>query len=187
MSDVAATFVAAGVAAAMELSLMQPLDVVKTRHQIGSGAPHTHSTRAVPGGWRVFHARLRLPFPLSDLPSLWSGFGPGLAIVVPRRGLKFAVNGAFVSWLGNSPGGSLVAGAAAGACEAVVITRALTAMRMRITAGVGGAWACLCGPIYQKRTVVEKGSQQQCKAVQTAMPIVPKGCPCVRWRGNSCR
>ena len=50
------------------------------------------------------------------------GFGPGLMIVVPRRGLKFATNEALLSCLGSVPGSALLAGAGAGACEALCIT-----------------------------------------------------------------
>lgn len=112
------TFVAAGVAAAGELSIMQPLDVVKTRLQMPSSCSSSQQQATMTTTWTV----LRQIYFSDGLVGLWRGFGPGLGIVVPRRGLKFALNGLFVSWLGGNAAGALVAGGAAGACEAVVIT-----------------------------------------------------------------
>ena len=78
------SFAAAGIAAALELSIMQPLDVVKTRLQLQSSqlttADHYSST---------LHA-LRKIHMAEGMAGLWRGFGTGLAIVVPRRGFKVA-------------------------------------------------------------------------------------------------
>ena len=109
MPSAFATVAAAGVAAAVELSIMQPLDVIKTQLQTG------HATCGALAALRRAHAS-------DGLHGLWRGFGPGLAIVVPRRGLKFVANERYSSWFGKGPIGSLAAGAAAGASEAVVIT-----------------------------------------------------------------
>lgn len=88
---------------------MQPLDVVKTRMQLeAAGSSTTQELRRL-------HAN-------AGVAGLWRGFGPGLAIVVPRRGLKFTANSLFSRWLGDGAFGSLLAGGAAGACEALVIT-----------------------------------------------------------------
>ena len=106
---VASNFVAAGVAAAAELSVMQPLDVVKTRLQVQQAA----------GGML---SQLRHAYRADGLAGLWCGFSPGLAIVVPRRGLKFAAESQFSAWLGTGPWSPIASGAAAGACEALVIT-----------------------------------------------------------------
>ena len=103
------TFAAAGVAAAAELALLQPLDTLKTQQQTTQGQNGLLTT--------MRHSRKA-----AGLAGLWRGFGPGLAIVVPRRGLKFMLNGIFVSWCGDGLMGSLFAGGAAGACEALAIT-----------------------------------------------------------------
>ena len=112
---ISASFLSAAVAATAELSLLHPLDLAKTRLQ-GASAPC--------GGLR---GALGAALGEGGLPALWRGFGPGLAIVVPRRGFKFAANERFGAML--AAGGMLnpltkcfVSGAMAGACEAVLIT-----------------------------------------------------------------
>ena len=120
-TPLADSFAAAGVAAAVELSLMQPLDVVKTRLQLQSSRLATADCYT--GTW---HA-LRGICAAEGLQGLWRGFGTGLAIVIPRRGLKFAFNDFFRGLLGGSGERlpfirSLLAGGLAGACEAVLIT-----------------------------------------------------------------
>ena len=57
-------------------------------------------------------------------------------IVVPRRGLKFAINEALLGCLGNVPGGPLLAGAGAGACEALAITP-LEVVKVQMHSNVG--------------------------------------------------
>ena len=117
-------FAAAGVAAAVELSIMQPLDVVKTRLQLQSSQLATADRYS--GTW---HA-LRSIHAAEGAAGLWRGFGTGLAIVIPRRGLKFAFNDFFRSVLQPPRGAAerpsfhrnLAAGGLAGACEAVLIT-----------------------------------------------------------------
>ena len=117
-------FAAAGVAAAVELSVMQPLDVVKTRLQLQSSQFATADRYS--GTW---HA-LRSIHAAEGAAGLWRGFGTGLAIVIPRRGLKFAFNDFFKSVLQPRRGATerpsfhcnLAAGGLAGACEAVLIT-----------------------------------------------------------------
>ena len=89
---------------------MQPLDVVKTRLQT------VHAPGGMMGAIRSIYSTS------AGVLGLWRGFGPGLAIVVPRRGFKFFANGMFASYLGDSAVASLVAGGAAGACEALLIT-----------------------------------------------------------------
>ena len=102
-------FFAAGIAAAVELSVMQPLDVVKTQLQLRG----RHATMS--GAFRSLHAT-------GGLIGFWRGFGPGLGIVVPRRGFKFAANELFGRWLPGGPASKLCAGALAGASEALIIT-----------------------------------------------------------------
>ena len=115
MSSAGSSFVAAGVAAAIELSILSPLDLVKTRLQL---------PQSPAGGqrWTGLLQALRGTVANEGLLGLWRGFGPGLCIVVPRRGIKFAANSSFRSVLGDGAAASLVAGGAAGACEAVLIT-----------------------------------------------------------------
>ena len=122
------TFVAAGVAAAIELSIMQPLDVVKTRLQASTQARLSTQTATT-------LTALRETRQLGGIAGLWRGFGPGLMIVVPRRGLKFAINEALLSCL-SIPGGALLAGAGAGACEALVITP-LEVVKVQMHTNVG--------------------------------------------------
>ena len=76
------SFAAAGIAAAVELSIMQPLDVVKTRLQLQSSQLATADRYS-----GTVHA-LRRIHAAEGTAGLWRGFGTGLAIVVPRRGLK---------------------------------------------------------------------------------------------------
>lgn len=114
MSSASSSFAAAGVAAAIELSIMSPLDVVKTRLQL----PQSPTGQR----WTGLLQALRGTVANEGLMGLWRGFGPGLCIVVPRRGIKFAANSSFRSVLGDGAAASLVAGGAAGACEAVLIT-----------------------------------------------------------------
>ena len=117
-------FAAAGVAAAVELSIMQPLDVVKTRLQLQGSQLATADRYS--GTW---HA-LRSIHAAEGAAGLWRGFGTGLAIVIPRRGLKFAFNDFFRSVLQPRRGATerpsfhcnLAAGCLAGACEAVLVT-----------------------------------------------------------------
>jgi hypothetical protein len=117
-------FAAAGVAAAVELSIMQPLDVVKTRLQLQGSQLATADRYS--GTW---HA-LRSIHAAEGAAGLWRGFGTGLAIVIPRRGLKFAFNDFFRSVLQPRRGATerpsfhcnLAAGGLAGACEAVLVT-----------------------------------------------------------------
>ena len=115
------TFAAAGVAAACELSLMQPLDVVKTRlHLRGPADVRSDSFRGTFGALRSISGR-------EGVSGLWRGFGAGLVVVVPRRGFKFAANGFFQERLGGTAapsrrGADLVAGGLAGALEACLIT-----------------------------------------------------------------
>lgn len=115
-------FLAAGTAATVELSLMQPLDVIKTRLQLqGQGVAHADRFSGTFGALRSIHQA-------EGAVGLWRGFVPGLAVVIPRRGLKFAGNSVFRRMLGDGSGGPLpfgrtmLAGGLAGACEAVVIT-----------------------------------------------------------------
>ena len=107
-------FVSAGVAAAVELSLMQPLDLVKTRMQLAGAGTNAERFSGTVGAARSI-ARAE------GLAGLYRGFGTGLAIVVPRRGFKFAANEFFRSQLGSQRGGgplsfrrSLLAGGLAG-------------------------------------------------------------------------
>jgi len=121
MPPLTATFAAAGTAAAVELTLVQPLDVVKTRlHLESAAAPRSDAF----GGSTV--RALRGIYAVEGVRGLWRGFGTGLAIVIPRRGLKFAANSAFGSALERAAvpprRRKLLAGALAGACEACVIT-----------------------------------------------------------------
>ena len=121
MPEIKHSFVAAGTAAAVELSLVQPLDVVKTRLHLADSKVAT-SDRF---GGSTFRA-LRAIFHAEGMRGLWRGFGTGLAIVVPRRGLKFAANetiGALLERAGLAPRRrALLAGGLAGALEACVIT-----------------------------------------------------------------
>ena len=116
------TFAAAGIAAAVELTLVQPLDVVKTRlHLESSGVRSTDRF-----GGSTF-AALRTIYASEGIRGLWRGFGSGLAVVVPRRGLKFAANALFDDLLRDRlppRRRAFLAGGLAGACEAVVITPA---------------------------------------------------------------
>ena len=115
-----AEFVAAGVAAAVELTAMQPLDVIKTRlHLQGSGLSTCDRFTGTGDALRAIHR-------VEGLRGLWRGFGTGLVIVVPRRGLKFAANSTFTSsslLAGLTPRQrGMLAGGLAGACEAMLIT-----------------------------------------------------------------
>ncbi|KOO30486.1 mitochondrial 2-oxodicarboxylate carrier [Chrysochromulina tobinii] len=60
------------------------------------------------------------------LRGLWRGFGSGLAVVVPRRGLKFAFNSMFTDLFEHMPSRrrALLSGGLAGALEAVLVTPA---------------------------------------------------------------
>lgn len=117
-----APFVCAGVAAVVELSIMQPLDVVKTRmHLQGLGVrtgDNFSGTYAAVQGIRSSEG----------LIGLWRGFVPGLCVVIPRRGFKFVFYDTFIGMLWSSDRGkapfahSMVAGGLAGATEACAIT-----------------------------------------------------------------
>ena len=116
----AAEFTAAGVAAAVELTIMQPLDVIKTRLHLQS-ARQMHGDRftSTTGALRSIHRA-------EGMRGLWRGFGTGMTIVVPRRGLKFAANSGFASsqLLSHLAPRErcLLAGGLAGVCEAILIT-----------------------------------------------------------------
>eukprot|EP00913_Durusdinium_trenchii_P033218 g31096.t3 len=135
-----ASFVAAGVAATAELLVMQPLDVVKTRmHLQGDGIKTGDNFQGTLAAMRGIQRA-------EGLPGLWRGFVPGLCVVIPRRGFKFAFHSdagcalavvaevgevfydAFISilWKGEKQKApfqhSLVAGGLAGASEACIIT-----------------------------------------------------------------
>lgn len=117
-----APFVSAGVAATLELVIMQPLDVVKTRmHLQGIGVQTGDNFGGTLGAIQGIRAQ-------EGLRGLWRGFVPGLCVVIPRRGFKFMFYDAFISllWRGERSkapfGQSLVAGGLAGASEAVIIT-----------------------------------------------------------------
>jgi solute carrier family 25 2-oxodicarboxylate transporter 21 len=124
MADLRTSFIAGGVAAAVELSVMQPLDLVKTRLQL-QGRSRLFNADRFTG---TFNALL-LIYRAEGAAGLWRGFGSGLAIVIPRRGLKFAANDGFRSLLASRGSTqelpfrlSMLAGGLTGACEAVVIT-----------------------------------------------------------------
>lgn len=117
-----ASFVAASTAATLELALMQPLDVVKTRmHLQGSGVRtgdnFTSTFSAVRGVHKAEGAR-----------GLWRGFVPGLCVVIPRRSFKFFFYDTFIYWLWKGEKSkapfaqSMMAGGLAGASEACIVT-----------------------------------------------------------------
>lgn len=120
-SNLADTFLAAGVAAAVELTLVQPLDVIKTRLHLESAA----APRSDRFGGSTLSA-LRHIHAAEGLRGLWRGFGSGLAVVVPRRGLKFAFNSMFTDLFEHMPSRrrALLSGGLAGALEAVLVTPA---------------------------------------------------------------
>ena len=120
-SNLADTFLAAGVAAAVELTLMQPLDVVKTRLHLESAA----APRSDRFGGSTLSA-LRHIHAAEGLRGLWRGFGSGLAVVVPRRGLKFTFNSMFTDLFEKMPSRrrALLSGGLAGGLEAMLVTPA---------------------------------------------------------------
>eukprot|EP00930_Biecheleria_cincta_P079465 TRINITY_DN67314_c0_g1_i1.p1 TRINITY_DN67314_c0_g1~~TRINITY_DN67314_c0_g1_i1.p1 ORF type:complete len:304 (-),score=36.78 TRINITY_DN67314_c0_g1_i1:27-938(-) len=117
-----APFLSAATAAVVELVIMQPLDVVKTRmHLQGFGVrtgDNFNGTLAAIRGIRS----------AEGLRGLWRGFVPGLCVVIPRRGFKFVFYDAFISlvWSGDKKKApflqSMLAGGLAGGAEACVIT-----------------------------------------------------------------
>jgi len=117
-----APFLSAAAAATIELSIMQPLDVVKTRmHLQGAGVRTGDNFQGTIGAIRGIHSA-------EGLAGLWRGFAPGLCVVIPRRGFKFLFYDAFVSLLWRGEKGkapflpSMIAGGMAGASEACIIT-----------------------------------------------------------------
>lgn len=117
-----APFVSAGVAAVVELAIMQPLDVIKTRmHLQGTGVQTGDNFGSTLNALRGIRAQ-------EGALGLWRGFVPGLCVVIPRRGFKFMFYDKFIAllWRGDKAkapfGQSLVAGGLSGASEAVIIT-----------------------------------------------------------------
>eukprot|EP00928_Gymnodinium_smaydae_P022753 TRINITY_DN19003_c0_g1_i1.p1 TRINITY_DN19003_c0_g1~~TRINITY_DN19003_c0_g1_i1.p1 ORF type:complete len:303 (-),score=36.29 TRINITY_DN19003_c0_g1_i1:43-951(-) len=117
-----APFVAAGVAATVELCIMQPLDVVKTRmHLQGAGVKSGDNFQSTSRALMGIRAA-------EGLPGLWRGFIPGLCVVIPRRGFKFVFYENLISLIYSGDkkkapfAQSMIAGGLAGAMEAVIIT-----------------------------------------------------------------
>lgn len=116
-----APFFSASSAAVVELSIMQPLDVVKTRmHLQGAGVATGDNFAGTAGALRgIYRAEGAL--------GLYRGFVPGLCVVIPRRGFKFLFYESFISLLWSGEGAapfsrSMAAGGLAGAAEACIIT-----------------------------------------------------------------
>mmetsp|Transcript_106142 Transcript_106142/g.299038 ORF Transcript_106142/g.299038 Transcript_106142/m.299038 type:complete len:306 (+) Transcript_106142:109-1026(+) len=117
-----APFACGAVAAIAELSLMQPLDVVKTRMHLQGLGVQTGDNFG--GTWAAVQGIRQAEGTLG----LWRGFVPGLCVVIPRRGFKFLFYDAFVGLLWKGEKGkapfahSMLAGGMAGGAEACVIT-----------------------------------------------------------------
>jgi len=110
------------VAATVELCVMQPLDVVKTRmHLQGLGVRSGDNFGGTLAAIRGIHAS-------EGLLGLWRGFVPGLCVVIPRRGFKFVFYDTFISLLWRQKDAkapfvhSMAAGGLAGGAEACIIT-----------------------------------------------------------------
>lgn len=119
MTDLGQTFVAAGIAAAVELTLLNPMDVVKTRlHLQSSLSSQTDRFKGTLNAIKEIYIN-------EGFRGLWRGYWVGLMVVIPRRGFKFAANATFLSLLGDrlsTRHRAVLAGGLAGAFEAVIIT-----------------------------------------------------------------
>lgn len=119
MNELLQTFIAAGVAAAVELTILNPLDVIKTRLHLQSiYSPSSDKFGGTVGALREIYVK-------EGLRGLWRGYFVGLVVVIPRRGFKFASNSMFLLFLDDklsSRTRAVVSGGLAGACEAVLIT-----------------------------------------------------------------
>jgi solute carrier family 25 2-oxodicarboxylate transporter 21 len=102
------TLIAGGSAGILEICCMYPLDVVKTRMQLGTGPKQN-----------MFGA-LKSIVEKEGAANLYRGvFSPILA-EAPKRAMKFTCNDTYSSMLGNCPSKHIVAGASAGITEVLV-------------------------------------------------------------------
>lgn len=83
-------WVAGGVAGCVEVSIMQPLDVIKTRFQLqGSGAASQVYLPGMQGHYSNMFDCMRQMYRVEGLFSFWKGILPPIMVEMPRRALGF--------------------------------------------------------------------------------------------------
>eukprot|EP00735_Rhodelphis_limneticus_P005706 TRINITY_DN1767_c0_g1::TRINITY_DN1767_c0_g1_i1::g.25239::m.25239 TRINITY_DN1767_c0_g1::TRINITY_DN1767_c0_g1_i1::g.25239 ORF type:complete len:306 (+),score=44.48,sp/Q99297/ODC2_YEAST/44.95/5e-77,Mito_carr/PF00153.22/1.4e-27,Mito_carr/PF00153.22/1.1e-17,Mito_carr/PF00153.22/8.1e-20 TRINITY_DN1767_c0_g1_i1:53-919(+) len=122
--------VAGGSAGLVEILVMYPLDVVKTRLQLQvAGSADSYNS--------VGDA-LRKIYRSQGIAGFYRGIESPILGEVPKRALKFSSNEAYKKWLGNMSGAAVLAGAGAGVTEAFInVPFEVTKVRMQSKDNLG--------------------------------------------------